>query len=175
MCGLELTFDNSATIVELGSEKKIDDIAKSIEDIKLLLQGFSTPSDVKRPETISPQHILASGLAKPLAKHQHIATADGEHLSWDHSAYIIGFVECVAEYRGVEEAPSGADPIIASLRNLTQTLARPDSIRDSTYTEAKTVRYQTKTSPMPPLEAVVVALRWVKGSLLAGNRFYGFG
>ncbi|KAH7011262.1 hypothetical protein EDB80DRAFT_891108 [Ilyonectria destructans] len=147
-------------IISSQYEKKIDHIAKSIDDIKLLLERLSTPSEAEKVEPHSP--LVRSGLAKPLAKYQPIATANGEHISWDHSAYIVGFVDCVAEYRGVEGVPSGAGPIISSLRNMVQILARPDVTQDSTFTKTKTARDQTDTSPMPPLEATVAALRWVK-------------
>ncbi|KAH6986377.1 hypothetical protein BKA56DRAFT_613753 [Ilyonectria sp. MPI-CAGE-AT-0026] len=141
-------------------EKKIDHIAKSIDDIKLLLERLSTSSDAEKVETHSP--LVKTGLPKPLAKYQPIATANGEHIPWDHSAYIVGFVDCVAGYEGVEGVPSGAGPIISSLKNMAQTLARPDINRDFASTQAKTAIDQTNTSPMPPLEVTVTALRWVK-------------
>ncbi|KAH8673159.1 hypothetical protein BGZ61DRAFT_458908 [Ilyonectria robusta] len=45
---------------------------------------------------------------------------------------------------------------------MAQTLVRPDINRDFASTQAKTARDQTDASPMPPLEATVAALRWVK-------------
>ena len=145
------------------SEQKIDDIARGIDGIKLLLQGLNVPPDEKQPENGSIGYLNQAESVKPLTEHQPISASGGEPL-WDHSAHIIDFVIAVVEDIGSRDIGPEASEVLSSLRNLVQTLEGRAAARDLSFPGAKVVEYQADP-PMPPLEAVVAVLRWAKGSL----------
>lgn len=151
----------------LFSEQKIDDIARDIDGIKLLLQRLNVPQDENKPKTSSIWHLNHADSAEPLIEHQPLPASGGEPL-WDQLAHIIDFVTAVVEDRGSRDISPEASEVLSSLRNLVQTLERPAAMRDLSFPEAKVAKYQADPS-MPPLEAVVAVLRWAKGSFLTKN------
>ena len=54
------------------------------------------------------------------------------------------------------------------MRNLVQTLDDPEAVLQLSCSQYKVAECQANP-PMPPLEAVVAVLRWIKGWLLATN------
>ncbi|KAI1378884.1 hypothetical protein F4677DRAFT_443364 [Hypoxylon crocopeplum] len=139
---------------------KIDDIAKSVDGIKHLLEGLNVSPDVNQPKTSYSWQLNQLDSAKPLAEQQPTSTTGGEP-QWDHSVHIIDFVKAVVEDAGLRNARPEESEVLSSLRNLIQALEGPAVVRDSTFPEIKVARYQNGP-PMPPLEAVVAVLRWAK-------------
>lgn len=76
---------------------------------------------------------------------------------------MIDFVKAVLEDRDSRNVGPEASEVLSPLRKLVQTLDDPAAARFSSLPEAKFAKRQTNP-PMPPLEAVVTVLRWVKGS-----------
>ena len=139
------------------SEQKIEDIAKGVDGIKLLLQELNVPSDAKQPETGSRWHLNQPGSVNPLIDRQFLSTPAREPL-WGHSAHIIDFVKAIVEDNGSRDVGSETSEVVSSLRNLVQILEGPADVRNLSFLECKVAEYQAGP-PMPPLEAVVAVLR----------------
>ncbi|KIX01886.1 uncharacterized protein Z518_07825 [Rhinocladiella mackenziei CBS 650.93] len=144
-----------------SSEQKIDDIAKSVDGIKDLLQGLNVSPDTKGLETGSIRHPRQPELLQDPTKNQPISLSGSEHL-WDHSPHIIDFLKAALESEGSRDAQPQADNLFSSLRSLVQTLEGPAAVRNLPSPQSKVTRYPAGSS-MPPLEAVVAVLRWAKG------------
>lgn len=81
---------------------------------------------------------------------------------WNHSAHIIDFVRAVVQDRTLENAGPDANGIISSLKNLALALERPNPVQDSAPSKANITKVNAPLS-MPPLDAAVGVLKWVKG------------
>lgn len=97
-----------------------------------------------------------------------------EPVKWDHSAQVNDFVRIVTEDRASREnhdvAGAGAaeSDVLGSLRRLARALDECNVARDLSFPEVKEARLQQQqhdSSSMPPTEAVVLVLRWAKGSV----------
>ncbi|KAL9071886.1 MAG: hypothetical protein Q9157_005312 [Trypethelium eluteriae] len=143
-------------------EQKIDDIARDVGGIKLLLQGPNAPSAEKRPVTRSQWNLNPVESVKPLIQCQSISASGGEPL-WDHSAQIVDFVKAVSEDRSSRDVRPESSEVLSSLRKLVQALEDPITARGSGSSVHRTKpATQQVNPPMPPLEAVVAVLRWAK-------------
>ncbi|KAL9083684.1 MAG: hypothetical protein Q9165_008412 [Trypethelium subeluteriae] len=146
--------------VELGSEQKIDDIARDVGGIKILLQSPNVPSAEKRPVARPLWNSDPVESVKPLIQGQSIPVLGGEPL-WDHPAQIVDFVKAVSEDRSSRDVRPEAIEVLSSLKKLVQALEDPPTARHPSVHRAKRVIHQDNP-PMPPLEAVVTVLRWAK-------------
>jgi hypothetical protein len=143
------------------SEKKIDDIARSIDGIKLFLQAFDVPPGENPSEISSIGHLSQVRSTAPLPEPQSNSTSGGPTL-WDHSAHIIDFIKLVVEDIGSRGVSPNTNKVLSSLKSLVQTLEGPTAVRALSFPEVKAAAYQADP-PMPPLETVVAVLRWTKG------------
>ena len=148
------------------SEHKVDDIAKSIDGIKQLLQGLNVvsnenyhdPPSYKSPEQADSGRLLIGKVGEEpvyISRSQSI---------YDHSAHIISFVKDIVEAGASGDTGPGSDEVIASLRTLVQTVEGPTVVRPLTCPDKEAGLCQADVS-MPPLQAVVAVLRWAKGLL----------
>ncbi|KAI9704645.1 MAG: hypothetical protein M1820_005393 [Bogoriella megaspora] len=142
-------------------EQKIDDIARDVGGIKLLLQGRNQLSNEEQVESRTIWHPGQAESAEPPNEFHAMSAPVGESL-WDHSVHIIGFIKAVLEDRGSKYARPEASKILSSLKKLLQALEDPALVRGLSNPQVKLVKHQAKPS-MPPLEAVVNVLRWAKG------------
>ncbi|KAF2238759.1 hypothetical protein EV356DRAFT_563475 [Viridothelium virens] len=147
-------------LISAKYEQKIDDIARDVGGIKLLLQVPNAPSAEKWPVTRSQWNFNPVESVKPLIQCQSISALGGEPL-WDHSAQIVDFVKAVSEDRSSRDVRPESSEVLSSLRKLVQALEDPIPARGSSVHRAKPTTQQDNP-PMPPLEAVVAALRWAK-------------
>lgn len=151
------------------SEQKIDDIAKGIDGIKLLLQGLNVSPETKQPEPGSLQRLNEAGPTKQLIEHEPISESGGGSL-WDYPVHIIDFVKAVVEDGNSKDVGLEDSEVLSSLKRLVQTIENPTALRDSSIPELRAAEYRDGPS-MPPLEAVVAVLRWAKGQLLVVNEY----
>lgn len=146
-----------------SSEQKIDDIARGIDGIKLLLKGLNLPAATAAREQLATPSKLqedVNELVEPLIGTRSSSALSGEPL-WDHSAHIVDFVKSVLDDRRSKIAVHEADEVFSSLQKLVHALEDPSGARAASNTRSKPV--QRWGSPcMPPLEAVVAVLRWAK-------------
>ncbi|KAF2493075.1 hypothetical protein BU16DRAFT_466133 [Lophium mytilinum] len=154
------TSPKQRVLISAQYEQKIDGIARDIDGIKLLLQQLNVTPDEANPEDGSTGHLNEAGAIKALIGHRPVSASAGESL-WGHSTHIIDFVKAVVEDRGLGDVGPEASDVLSSLRNLIQALEDPAAVRDLSSPEVDVAKYQAKP-PMPPLEAVVAVLRWVK-------------
>ncbi|KAJ3459334.1 hypothetical protein MRS44_015407 [Fusarium solani] len=149
-------------------ERKIDSIARDIDDIKLLLREFNLrgqqPASASQVQQPLPQ-ATSNSRDKPIPL--NITTAAPATIAqWDHSSHVIDFVRALVEDRsGMNRDGPGPDSessqVISSLRNLLDALENPSITRNSHPDASKTADQQASAS-MPPLESVVGILRWAK-------------
>ena len=121
-------------------------------------------SDEQQPLARSVLHLNQAESVKPLIEYQSIPAPGGGPI-WDHSAHIIDFVKAVLKDRGSRDVGPEASEVLSSLRKLVQALEDPAAARGLSFPKAKLTKHQANP-PMPPLEAVLMVLRWAKGSLL---------
>ncbi|KAI1459923.1 hypothetical protein F4805DRAFT_465878 [Annulohypoxylon moriforme] len=154
------TTPKQRVLISAQYEKKIDDIAKGIDGIKLFLQGLNAIPDAKQPEASSAQHFNQIDSVKPLIEHHPDYISNSNSL-WDHSVHIIDFVKAVVEERCSGEDENESNGVLSSLKKLVRALEDPAAIKDLPSQQIKVAAYRTGPS-MPPLDAVVSVLRWVK-------------
>ncbi|KAI1414111.1 hypothetical protein F5Y13DRAFT_179093 [Hypoxylon sp. FL1857] len=164
-CTHSAVASNTATpkqrvLISAQYEQKIDDIARSVDGIKILLEKLNVSPDARRPEASSLWNADQVDSVGSLVEHQSIAGCSSESL-WDHPVQIIDFVKLVVEERGPGDAGSEESEVLSSLRKLLQTLEDPAAVLNLLTTFPKVLKYQAGP-PMPPLEAVVAVLRWAK-------------
>ncbi|WAO96393.1 Zn(2)-C6 fungal-type domain-containing protein [Fusarium falciforme] len=148
------------------SERKIDNIARDIGDIKLLLRELNLPGQQTASQVPQPlQQATSNTRDKPISV--NITTAAPATIAqWDHSSHVIDFVRAVVEDRsGMNHDGPGPDSessqVISSLRNLLDTLENPSITRNS-HPDASAAADQQASTSMPPSESVVGILRWAK-------------
>ena len=78
--------------------------------------------------------------------------------TWDHSGNITDFIRAVLSDRAYTYVDHESSEVLSSLRSLVQTLEEAKPTRDN-YTQ------EPSELAMPPLEAILEILRWVKGQL----------
>lgn len=147
------------------SEHKVDDIAKSIDGIKLLLEGLNvSPNEIHydTPPYKSPEQ--ADSGRQLIDKVEEQPVYIQSQPIYDHSAHIIGFVKDIVEAGAPGDTGPASDDVIASLRHLVQAVEGPVVVRPLTCPDKEAGLCQADVS-MPPLKAVVAVLRWAKGSL----------
>lgn len=147
-------------LISAQYEKKIDDIAKGVDGIKLFLQGLNITPEAIQSGASALRPLKPFDPIQPLIEHQPIYPPSSNS-SWDHSIHIFDFVKAVVEDRGLVEDQNELSGVLSSLKKLVQTLEDPIAIKESPFSEAKLKRYPNDVS-MPPLEAVVFVLRWAK-------------
>lgn len=140
------------------SERKIDDIARDIDGIKLLLGKLQLPRE--QPQSGG---LIATGISDHELKEPPVGTSVVESNNaipqWDHSPDIIDFVKAVVDDQ--DSSPNQASEyVISSLRNLVRVLEGHD---ESLPRLEAHIPHSQAMAPMPPLESVVAILRWAKG------------
>lgn len=151
----------------LFSEQKIDGIVLGIDGIKSLLEELNLSTDKQQPEKGFVPHLNRPDSARLLIESQATSTFGGES-PWDYSSHIIDFVKAVVGDRGSGEVDGETGEVLSSLKTLVQTLESPPTAQDLHISDTKVLNHQVASS-MPPLNTVVVVLRWAKGSLLTIN------
>ena len=155
-----------ADLTTIGSERKIDNIARDIDDIKLLLQELNLPGQQTASQVQQPlQQATSNTRDKPISVNTTTA-ALATIAQWDHSSHVIDFVRALVEDRsGMNHDGPGPDPessqVISSLRNLLDALENP-SITLNSHPDASATADQQASTSMPPLESVVGILRWAR-------------
>ena len=147
------------------SEHKVDDIARSIDGIKLLLEGLNvSPNEIHydTPPYKSPEQAESGRLLIDKVEERPVYIRSQP--IYDHSAHIICFIKDVAEAGASGDTGPASDDVIASMRNLVQEVEGPVVVRPLTCPDKEAGLCQADVS-MPPLKAVVAVLRWAKGSL----------
>ncbi|RSL59478.1 hypothetical protein CEP53_005763 [Fusarium sp. AF-6] len=153
-------------LISTQYERKIDNIAQDIDDIKLLLRELNLPG--QQTATQAQQHIpqvASNGRDRPPTVNI-TSSAPATIPQWDHSSQVIDFVRAVVEDRsgmGRDDPwpDSESSRVISSLRNLLDALENPGITRNPHPDASITANPQDSTS-MPPLKSVVGILRWAK-------------
>ncbi|KAI8711625.1 Zn(2)-C6 fungal-type domain-containing protein [Fusarium sp. LHS14.1] len=153
-------------LISTQYERKIDNIARDIDDIKLLLQELNLPGQQTASEAQQPlSKVTSNSHDKPISV--NITTAAPATIAqWDHSSHVIDFVRALVEDRsGMNHDGPGPDSessqVISSLRNLLDALENP-SIARNPRPDTSTTGNQQASTAMPPLESVVSILRWAR-------------
>ncbi|UPK99962.1 hypothetical protein LCI18_010897 [Fusarium solani-melongenae] len=153
-------------LISTQYERKIDNIARDIDDIKLLLQELNLPGQRTASQVRQPlQQATSNSRDKTISVNTTTATP-ATIAQWDHSSHVIDFVRALVEDRsGMNHDEPGRDPepsqVISSLRNLLDALENPSITRNS-HSDASTTADQQASTSMPPLESVVGILRWAR-------------
>ncbi|KAF3800209.1 hypothetical protein GCG54_00003737, partial [Colletotrichum gloeosporioides] len=142
-------------------EKKIDDIAKGIDGIKLILQSLD-PAQIPKSALNAVTGNAPESSAPPLITRDTIATNVS---SFDHSAHVIDLLKSVLEDGTVTSNGSSPETseVVSSLTDLTRTLEDPPSggnHRSGGRTVAKGGHIDD--DQMPPIRDVLEILRWVR-------------
>ncbi|KAI0149689.1 hypothetical protein F4776DRAFT_174560 [Hypoxylon sp. NC0597] len=150
------TAPKQRVLISAQYEQKIDGIVRSVDSIKLLLEGLNVSSDTKQPEGLPIWHLNQVNSVGSLLEHRPVCES-----LWDHPVQIIDFVKAVVEDRGPRDAGPEESEVLSSLKSFVQTLEDPTAVRGLSSPFPEVVKYRTGPS-MPPLEAVVAVLRWAK-------------
>lgn len=144
----------------LYSERKIDRIARDVEDIKSLLQGFGAPEVAwqRESEVNQTQTRLKAQIKEP----QGVSTSTSER-HWDYSAHILDFVKAVVATPSSTSIKSASSETIDSLSSLIEILDDP-SITQSTSKPKTTVLGSVSSPQMVPTDQVIEILRWARGA-----------
>ncbi|KAL2819062.1 hypothetical protein BDW59DRAFT_165217 [Aspergillus cavernicola] len=122
-------------LISAQYEQKIDDIARDISGIKVMLQK---PAE----------------LSLPRRDCQSVVGGGGEP-RWDHSTHIIDFVKAVLEDGVSRICGPEATAVLSSLKKIVHALDNPAATRHTPT--------MSQVAPsMPPLDAVLSVLRWAK-------------
>ncbi|KAE8451664.1 hypothetical protein EG329_003121 [Mollisiaceae sp. DMI_Dod_QoI] len=156
-----LSYSCAKLLNQSLSEQKIDGIATAIDNINLLLRGLDTSPNTKHPDNSTfVNHPARFDLAKPLTGSIPVSASVSEP-QWNYSTHIIDLVKAVVEGSDARyNSPKGHETI-SSLRRLLQTLecsTPPPRLNFPTVDLGK----HYANSSLPPLEAAVAVLRWVK-------------
>lgn len=153
------------------SEQKIDDIARDISGIKLLLQGLNV--DENQPIARSAFYLNQAESVKPQIERQSISAPPGEPL-WEHSAHIIDFIKAVLEERGSRDVGPEAIKMLSSLRMLVQALEDPAPARSLFVPRA--IRLAKHQANPPMLSLWRLLLRYCIGRKVCypGNACFKF-
>lgn len=119
----------------------------------------------RQPEPQSAWHLgqAESVKPKPLVERKSRSAPSGEG-PWDHSVQTIDFIKAILEDRRLRAVWSEGTEIVSALRQLVQDLEKPGAAQSLSFPRVELLRYQANP-PMPPIEAVVEVMRWVKGLL----------
>ncbi|KAI1261042.1 fungal-specific transcription factor domain-containing protein [Xylariaceae sp. FL1019] len=153
------TTAKQRVLVSAKYEKKIDEIAEGIDDLKILIKQIDSQSLSKRAKDLrDTSHHL------PPTPGQTGTSSEGtraeEPILWDHSAQVTDFVRTIAEDGPSREMLLPENDILTTLKNLARTI--DDNVaRDLTFPEIRGIK-PTTDLPMPPAEAAILALRWAR-------------
>jgi hypothetical protein len=145
----------------LGSERKIDDIARHVEDIKSLLQSQSTLAPEGPNRTESTRGPVQS-VDEYRAKSVQVVFASSEP-RWNYSAHILDFVKAVVGDASLSSTNSASSLVIESLKGLIKVLDGPSSNQIQPTFERTALEHACNL-PMVPVEQVIEILRWAKSA-----------
>ncbi|KAH8690118.1 hypothetical protein BGW36DRAFT_390242 [Talaromyces proteolyticus] len=146
-------------LISAQYEQKIDQIAKGIDSLTVLLSQNASRG-VEKSETALVWHPSQASSDKDIAAHQTRLSSHGGDAQWDHSAHIIKFVKAVVDNRNPQYGDSPSE-VVASLKKLLEILNAPATTLQTSH-KFQISNNAANSPPMPPLEAVVNALRWAK-------------
>ncbi|KAK2729352.1 C6 transcription factor [Colletotrichum kahawae] len=148
-------------LISAQYEKKIDDIAKGIDGIKLILQNLDSAQISKSaPNAVTENNRETS--AQPSITRDTIATNVS---SFDHSAHVIDLLKSVLEDGTVTSDGSSPETseVVSSLTDLTRTLEDPSPGGNHSSRGRNVVKEgRNEDSQMPPVKDVLEVLRWVR-------------
>lgn len=147
-----------------ASERKIDGIVRDISDIKRMLQ-----SPAQHPRPPSTNVVAGKHEGYPFSPESSFSTvcytrtveiSKGEiklDRSWT-TAWIVDFVNCVADFPDPQSSTSDTKAIVASLRNIVQGLGH---LKQEKARPALTMT-SWDHSYLPPQQTAVSILRWAR-------------
>jgi len=139
-----------------NSEQKIDEIAKGVDKIALLLSQNATPTEQAQETGADPTWLPNRGDVTGPAEREAQAPL------WDHSVHIVKFIKTIVEDHDPNDGRSQAAEPLLSLRKILRLLEDPMASPCSGFELSKS----KASSRMPPSEAVVTVLRWAKGRVI---------
>lgn len=143
-----------------NSERKIDDIARDIDGIKLLLEGLDRPKESLA--TIAATQLSQDGLTKlPSVGSESSELVNSPQ--WDHSVHVIDFIKAVVENNASDTEPESRQ-VVSSLKNLVNSLENPEPAYG--LSDMKMQATNTSTSSLPSIDAVVKVMQWARGTPL---------
>ena len=158
-------------LIDSCSEQKIDEIARDVHDIKTTLRGTGNRITNKVNRTLQLPEAYADGSKSYTSEDERVSRRPKVELtqpklvsSWDHSVQIIDFVKAVVEDGS---RCASQDSLYHSLKRLLSSMEDTSAI--------SVPRRSTNLEPlggidMPPLDAVLDLLRWVKGLLTSAHK-----
>ncbi|KAI0164989.1 fungal-specific transcription factor domain-containing protein [Xylariaceae sp. FL1272] len=155
------TIAKQRVLVSEKYEKKIDEIAEGIGDLKILIKELDSRSLSQRAkEHRETSHHLPPSPGQTGSSSEGAREIAEEPIVWDHSAQVTAFVRTIAGDEASREILLPESDILTTLKNLARTL--DDNVaRDLTFPEIRGIR-PTADLPMPPAEAAILALRWAR-------------
>ncbi|KAF4908614.1 hypothetical protein CGCF415_v006499 [Colletotrichum fructicola] len=148
-------------LISAQYEKKIDDIAKGIDGIKLILKNLDS-SQIPKPAPNALTSSDAEASAPPLITEDTIATSV---YSFDHSAHMIDLLKSVLEDGTVTSDGSSPETseVVSSLTDLTRMLEDPSPGGNHRSRDKNVLKGGRIEDPqMPPVKDVLEILRWVR-------------
>lgn len=155
------------TLLLSCSEKKIDDIADAVDDIKLLLKDLSPSSKEKETKSsFCSSEKNAVNVYPSKLRTQDFGAVQDEAPLRDHSVHFSRFVQDIVEDSNSASHHSESNVAFVSLRHFTQTRDASNPSHELSFpaTESNTPKDDGR---MPPLSDAVHVLRWAKGEVAA--------
>ncbi|KAH8898669.1 hypothetical protein GQ53DRAFT_635840 [Thozetella sp. PMI_491] len=147
-------------LISAQYEQKIDDIAKGIDGIQLLLRRLNLHPDVEKPKDGAAFHVDRADPTGLLDPSPSVVVSNGE-IQWDYSIHIIDLVKTVIEDSRTKDVGAEEGQVILSLKRLLNALDGPAPMGNLSFPKGNVAK-QVGDLPMPPLEATVAILRWSK-------------
>ncbi|KAH8200807.1 hypothetical protein TruAng_005044 [Truncatella angustata] len=143
------------------SDQKIEEIAKGIDGIKVLLQGLNISLGTKQQESGYPEQLKLGKPADAPPSRQFLPESASKSSILDHSVHIIEFLKTVLDDQYSKNDTSEASEVISSLKSLVAALENNHAGQSMSFSKLDIAKRDTNP-PMPPVEVVVAALRWAK-------------
>lgn len=142
----------------ITSERKIDSIARGIEEIQRTLQSDPAPATV------------ATSLAEvdvrtttPIGKDSD-SVSHNRYTSWDHSAHIKNFIKEIVDNHPLYDCNSDNSEVVRHLKQILELLEQPETIHSLPYHQHDP-ESEGDHQGRPPFEAAVDALRFAKSMM----------
>lgn len=163
ICLPYLKYANINWLLPLFSEKKIDDIADAVDDIKLLLRDLDVSSgpNKNRLSYYSGSNNIVETPSR-LETQGFDAIQDEAPLK-DHSVHFSRFAQEIVDERSSATPESESNDALTSLRGFTRPRDDSNVIRDLSFPAIGNDKRVTDGG-MPPLDGAVHVLRWAKGT-----------
>ncbi|KZL68094.1 fungal specific transcription factor, partial [Colletotrichum incanum] len=148
--------------IDIGTIRKIDDIARDIFFIKSSLGNHNVPKEYTEQQDGSGAQTTPEKITRPVFGNYASAESHVIVPQWDHSFHVIDFVKAFVEDSRPDQEEEDSSETISSLRSLVDVMSNPVLGGKFPLVSESDLASKQTHARLPSLDAVLEVLRWTK-------------